>query len=620
MKSEEFNDAQTEALLKCPESFSRQLSVYIPMRDGVRIAVEIWLPDNYVPGAQVPVAASFTRYWRVAEGCSSHSRVDPLRRSGIAVAIVDCRGSGASFGYRKAEYSGTEVADFASVIDWLAKQHWSNGNVVSIGVSYCANTAEFALYDAPAELKAAIPLFSDFDFYRDIFFPGGLLNTRLLKPWGEGMEAIDNNKTADIDKLWEEYRGKSIKPVDRDDGYQLLGKALQQHQYNVPVNKYLASIECRDEFNLDGTLNHSDRILSPHLMQKNQSLNKVPSYHWASFTDAGTAAGAIARFIGSSAPMRVVIGYWSHGAEFDTNPFKPMGLEPSPSVGNQWLHIADYIHALCGNDQSIEESGRSSVSMLPIERVLYYFTAGEERWKKTQVWPPEGISTQRWYLNKDNILSLGSPSEKNASDIYHVDFEAGTGAYPRWDQIIKEVYYGDRAEPDKKCLTYTSAPLGRAIEITGHPVVSLQLSSTQTDGAVIVYLESVAPDGVVTMLSEGGLRLIHRKVSNKPPPYPQFGPYHTFDKEDALAMPIGEKVEVGFECLPLSVKIQKGHALRVAIAGHDRDCFDRLPETGEVALNIFRNANEPSFIDIPMRYLDVQARTDNDLPVNPFLI
>lgn len=130
------------------------------------------------------------------------------------------------------------------------------------------------------------------------------------------------------------------------------------------------------------------------------------------------------------------------------------------------------------------------------------------------------------------------------------------------------VDYGDRAVADKGLLTYTSSPLNRDVEITGHPVINLKISSSESDGAVIAYLEDVAPGGKVTMLTRGQLRLIHRKNSSEKPPYPIFGPYHTF--EDASPMRRGEVAEVSFGLLPLSVKVKKGHALRVAISGHDK--------------------------------------------------
>ena len=608
----EYDKVLTEKSLDSSQASDCSLSVYIPMPDGVKIAIDIWLPVDYIPGIKVPTAVSFTRYWRAAENHLPSSRITPLVHSGVAIAIVDCRGTGASFGYREVEFSGTEATDFASVIQWLSIQPWSNGSVVSIGVSYCANTAELALFNAPSALKAAIPLFSDFDLYANISFPGGLLNSGFLIPWSEGVKAMDLNETATINPVWEDYRHKRIKPVANDNNKNLLVQALQQHKQNVSIEEFLATVKYRDDYNLANNFDDSHRAVSPHLLQNNQHLREAPSYHWASFTDAGTAAGAIARFVGSTAPMRVVIGYWSHGAEFGTSPFRDMGHDPSPSVEKQWSHIADYIHAICDNEQ------QSIQSKLSLERVLYYYTAGEERWKKTQVWPPAGINAQRWFLNEHHTLSLELPTGNSISDTYHVDFDAGTGAYPRWDQITKEVHYGDRAEPDKKCLTYTSTPLRQTVEITGHPVVMLQLSSTRTDGAIIIYLESVAPDGTVTMLTEGGLRLIHRKVSTKKPPYPHWGPYHTFEKSQALPMPVGQRVEVGFECLPLSVQIQKGHALRVAIAGHDKDCFDRLPKTGDVTLTLFHHPQALSFIELPIRYLNDQLRNNNNEPVSPF--
>ena len=179
-----------------------------------------------------------------------------------------------------------------------------------------------------------------------------------------------------------------------------------------------------------------------------------------------------------------------------------------------------------------------------------------------------------------------------------------------------DVHYGDRAEADKRLLTYTSKPLHQAVEITGHPVIYLQMSSTQSDGAVIVYLEEVAPDGTVTMLTEGGLRLIHRKVSSETPPYPVFGPYHTFEKKDAMPMQPGERTEIGFDLLPLSVRVKKGHALRVAIAGHDKDCFERLPPSGEQTYVINRNADATSYIEIPVRSID-DSLYQNEV-VDPF--
>ena len=219
-------------------------------------------------------------------------------------------------------------------------------------------------------------------------------------------------------------------------------------------------------------------------------------------------------------------------------------------------------------------------------------------------------------MSDNESLALVKPQDRIGKDQYQVDFEVGTGSYTRWDQMVPEVHYGNRAQADIRLLTYTSEPLPQAVEITGHPVIHLQMSSSQTDGAVIAYLEEVAPDGSVTMLTEGGLRLIHRKVSSETPPYPIFGPYHTFEKKDAMPMQAGELAKIDFDLLPLSVRVKKGHALRVAIAGHDKDCFDRIPPTGEQMYEIYRNLDVASYIELPIRISDDSA--NDSLTVDPF--
>src|SRR5262249_22340283 len=157
-----------------------------------------------------------------------------------------------------------------------------------------------------------------------------------------------------------------------------------------------------------------------------------------------------------------------------------------------------------------------------------------------------------------------------------------------------DVFYGDRRSADLLLLTYTSPPLDRDLEITGNPVVQLFVASTHKDGAVLAYLEAVAPSGAVMMITEGELRLIHRRVSRQRPPYAMFGPYHTFERKDALPMVPGETAKIEFALLPTSVRIPRGYSLRLAIAGHDKDSFFRYPAEGTPVLDVHRSAAHPS--------------------------
>ena len=581
-------------------------AVYITMPDDIKIAADIWLPKTGEQGQQFPLVVEFTRYWRIAENAASRDWIDFFNEQGFAYARVDCRGSGASFGTRENETSVAETQDFSHVINWFARQSWSNGAVASTGISYSGNTAEHTMIDAPVALKATIPRFNDFDLYSSVMYPGGVSNTDFLIPWSNMVKGLDRNT---IEAQWlDMVRGDSVKPVDEDVDKTLLQQAVQEHANNYDIatlNKSPYQAVFREDWPATGSLQSPQAFaLSPHLTQHNTRLREIPSYHWASFTDAGTAQGAIARFMGSDAPMKVVIGYWTHGAIQNANPYQPAEKntssdDVSPSIRAQYLDITNFLKPLKNPEKTMSGGYR--------KRELYYFTAGENIWKKTDIWPIRNTQNQRFYF-AENASLMGTapqnkaPQDKQSKDTYRVNYKAGTGNTTRWSTQIGggAVNYENRAEADKLLLIYTSEPLNTDIEITGHPVIYLQMSSTETDGAVIVYLEDVAPDGTVTMLTEGELRLIHRKASTKKPPYPQFGPYHSFERKDALPMQPGKVAEIGFDLLPLSVQVKAGHALRIAIAGHDKDSFERVLEHATPTYEFYRNAELASFIDIPV--------------------
>ncbi|MGX4675856.1 CocE/NonD family hydrolase [SAR92 clade bacterium H246] len=585
------------------------------MPDDTRIAVEVCLPEKCATGDErVPALVEFTRYWRCCEDQPLKPRPVYFASLGFAHALVDCRGTGASFGIRQSEQSVEEARDFSFVINWLSEHEWCNGSVVTIGVSYSANTAELAVVDSPPALKASIPRFSDFDTYAHLFFPGGLKNKAFIDPWGAGIQSLDlNNVDKHIHSQWKEYCFGSVKPVDTDRDKTKLYQAVNQHKNNRSLMDYLSGVEYRDDFNFASALHQEgDRWLSPHLIQHNSRIRELPSYHCASFNDAGTAAGAIARFLQSTAPMRVVIGYWSHGGMLDTNPLIEESRIAEPHYEAHFDDIAYYLEGLrshkCNDEDSLARLN---------ERAIYYYTAGLNRWRKTDQWPPEGINEQCWYFGDAFLLTETPPVSEDASDKYKVDFDIGTGEQSCWNQMVPEVQYGDRAAIDRRLLCYTSSPLESSVEITGTPVVSLYMASIQPDGAVIAYLEMVAPDGRVTILTEGCFRLIHRKESYETPPYPIFGPHHTYNRKDALPMPINQCERVRFELLPLSVRIEPKHSIRIAIAGHDKDTFDSVVPGGEQHYTIYRNAQAMSCLYLPMREI---GENDSSLVFdNPFL-
>ena len=90
------------------------------------------------------------------------------------------------------------------------------------------------------------------------------------------------------------------------------------------------------------------------------------------------------------------------------------------------------------------------------------------------------------------------------------------------------------------------------------------------------------------------------KISTDAPPYRMSVPYHSFKKQDAMPLVPGQIAEFKFALQPTSVVIKKGHRLRLAIAGADKDTFPRTPETGVPTIKIARNVRNASLIELPV--------------------
>ena len=165
------------------------------------------------------------------------------------------------------------------------------------------------------------------------------------------------------------------------------------------------------------------------------------------------------------------------------------------------------------------------------------------------------------------------------------------------------VHYADRADSDRRLLTYTSAPLADDLCITGEALVTLHLSSTHDDAAFIVYLEHVSPDGHVRYVTEGELRAMHRRVAAERLPYVQAGPARSFRRQDLLPLTPGEITEIRFALMPTSVQFHAGDRIRIAIAGADADSFARVPANADPTWTVHRSALHATCIDLPIHTL-----------------
>jgi putative CocE/NonD family hydrolase len=589
-------------------TLERNQALHVVVRDGVRIAIDLWLPPRLRVDDRVPTMIRATRYWRAQgrtsdrlEDDSNFDEAERFNGAGYALVLVDARGSGASFGYRPYELLEDEVRDYGEVVDWIVAQPWSNGRVGAYGVSYAGNTAEMLAVNRHPAVKAVAPLFNDFDNFGHLVFPGGLLTVGFLEDWSNRVHMLDMNDICglaeadgdDCDRVKEDVTG--VKPVDADTDGALLAAAVSEHERNtVPFDAAL-QYEFRDD------------PLGPY-GERNVGYRRSPAGHLPAieesgvamlvrvgWQDAATVNGAIGRYTTIDNPQRVFIGPWDHGARNDSDPFRAIDTPVSPNRQEQLADLVEFFDTFLRDDASEE-----------LESSISYYTMGADRWTTTPTWPPEGFTPQSWYFAADGRLVDGAPSSQEGNDKYTVDFDATTGVHNRWytNGGGGDVIYGDRREADARLLTYTSEPMDRDLEITGHPLVSLFVRSSASDGAFIVYLEDVDPDGRVTYVTEGGLRAVTRKVADEEPLYTKFGPHRTERRGDAAPLVPGEVAEITFDLWATSVLIRRGHRVRVAIAGADSDTFLRYPRSGEVpTLTLERNARFASRIVLPSKVL-----------------
>jgi putative CocE/NonD family hydrolase len=576
-------------------------SRYLTMRDGTRIAIDLWLPAAL--SRRVPTLIRATRYWR-AIGYADPKHPDAalgearlVTGAGYALVLVDVRGSGASFGRWRSPWSRAEIADLGQVVDWVVEQPWSNGRVGAYGASYDGNTAELLGSLGRRAVRAVVPISDDFDPYAQNAFPGGILSQWFVGFWSKFDQILDRNDICALIAFTGGARQNckqvrqivtGVKPVEGDSGGRLLRAAVKQHAANMNVAAAAARVVFRDDgFGASRISAWSPYTYLPHLRAAVQA--------WVGWMDAGTVEGTLARYVGASGPQTVVIGPWSHGTASDghqADPFDPPNTPlRRPTRAEEFQTIFRYLDRYLKGKQQPAPT-----------RLIRYYTLGEGSWHTTTTWPPAGLTRQRWFFGADGSLTREQPSEADAADRYAVDFTATSGPLNRWHtQAGSDVVYPNRAAADKKLLTYTSAPLARALEITGHPVVTLEVTSTASDGAFIVYLEDVAPDGLVTYITEGELRALQRKISRARPPYRVFGPYHSFRRAGAQPLVPGRVAELRFLLWPTSVLIRKGHRIRVAIAGADDGTFARIPAAGHPVITVGRSRTQASAIDLPVR-------------------
>lgn len=575
-------------------------SQYVAMRDGVKLAVSVWLNEHdQQKNCRYPALLITTRYWRdlatqAGQALAVQKIFYPLitdySRHGYRVVIADARGTGASYGTRQAEVDREEVEDIGELIQWISEQGWCDGRVATTGTSYSGITTLYSLVTSPPALKLGVCRAPDFDMYRHLFAPGGIVNYWFVDTWGGCTRELDSNnlKALYADGYFPKPQSGAehvlgVRPVDKDREGKLLADAIADHKANFNIADRRHAIDYIENFWTD----KNPPVFDPAYRSKIEKAG-TPIVIRCGWHDAATQLGALAMFASFNSPVHAIIGPWNHDGSYHVDPFFDKAIA-SDTAESRTLTL-----------QSLDDYFKKP--QFTANRQVDYYTLGENRWKSTSQWPLPNTDRQRWYCEKNQQLTKVQPEAGSGFDTYQVDPTASTGKYNRWyaQASNQPVCFPDRREADKKLLVYDTSPLSEDIEITGHPVVELYLRTNVEDAQFFVYLETIDQDGRVRLLTDGQLRGIHRKISNEAPPYTMFGPYHSLTEQDAEPIRPSEIISINFDLLPISVHLKKGQKIRMAIAGADCDTFAIDAQSEHTRFEVQRNQYCASSITLPV--------------------
>jgi putative CocE/NonD family hydrolase len=585
-------------------AFPQLQSAYVPMPDGVRLAVDVWLPPGTTAGTRLPTVLETDRYWRARaytggiKNNPDYGIATPWNKRGYAYVFADLRGTGASFGTLTAELGSAMIADVGSLSDWIAAQAWSDGRVGVTGVSYSGDTAMLSLALRNHHITAAAPISYDFDPYEDLLRPGGILLQPLLAPYALLLRILDDADgttcatSAQAQQVCDEFglTGASPEPVSGPDGASLLAAARAGHYGNVNLIDFAASAVYRD----DAKGPQSWTVVSTGSKLAAIQAGGVPILTYAGWLDAGTANGVLSQFTSLSNTQDDWIGPWSHGQGYFADPFQPS----RPLTAAEQQQLTSTLYAFF--DQYVKNGGHPDGA-----RQLHYYTLNEGTWHTTSAWPVPGTRMRPMYLGTGHALTARRPAGPS-SDLLTLDPKAGSGTLNRWHTNLtgSAVVYPDRAAVDRKLLSYTSAPVTEPTRVTGLGRITLHVTGIRgaPNGALYAYLEDVQPDGKVIYVTEGELALTDRALvpQRDNPAWRKLRTPRTYTKANAAPFPLGVPQQVTFDLLPTSALFRPGDRIRITIAAADPGSFQLMPADGNAAYRISSTPGNPSFVELPV--------------------
>ena len=429
---------------------ARRLDVMVEMRDGVKLATAVYLPDGEGPWPVVLSRTPYNKEGRSGRGAAHHRYTE----AGYVFATQDQRGRFASEGdYTPHE---NELRDGYDTVEWAASQTWSNGKVGMTGGSALGIAANLAAATDPPHLVCSFVTVAPRSLFYEGRFIGGVFKEADTGGWMRGQGVGEDEITA--------YRKRVV--LDR----RWLDTDLIFHRHNIDVPIY----------NVGGWYD----LFSYGTVTNFQYLQ-----NWG-------REGALGN-------QKLMVGPIGHGEVRGDLAYPNSRVET-----NEEMRFFDYW--LKGDDNGIMDEPAVKYYMMASARKGA--ASDKNAWMTAETWPPNGSTRTRFYLRENLGLSTVKPTEDGSATTYRFDPASPSDTVGGLNLRLPLGPMDQRAVGERPdYLRFQTEILESDLVLAGKIDLELYASTDGSDTDFMVKLVDVYPDGYEALVLDTALRTRFRK-------------------------------------------------------------------------------------------------------------
>jgi uncharacterized protein len=473
--------------------------ISVPMRDGKRLTVDMYMP---VGSERLPVVLTITPYGRVY----LYEKARWFAQRGYVFVLADSRGRFDSDGTWD-PFAPEHKTDGYDLVEWLAKQPWSNGKVGMWGPSYMGWTQWWSASTVPPHLVAIAPLNTPADCFEDHPYRNGALVGNWMPDWVAMMSGRTEQICGDGayggwgQRRLQDFRHTPYLDINLYRGIESPPWVNEWYGQNKSIDTYWKGIAYQDE-------EHYSKMTVPSL--------SVTGWFDVSFAGSPINYTGMRKFGATPRARRpsLIIGPWPHYDFRRLVGGLDYGAEAEIDVDGYTVRWFD--HFLKGIDNGVDK-----------DPPVYVFVMGENQWYAEQDWPlPQTRFTKYYFTSNghansqsgDGLLTTTLPA-RETSDVYiydpgHPTLDPST-SFPHHNGSIDGAWDTQLSSRGDEVLVYQTSPLESAVEVTGPIEATLYAATSARDTDWMVRLVDVQPDGRALLLADGVLRARNRDPASE---------------------------------------------------------------------------------------------------------